>query len=290
MSMKEHRVSRKKTGILIFCITMVLLLAALILCAVPATYNYRMQQFLSRTGNLRNADISADAQADYLERIQLASEGKTDFVASWAVTGALAEVPNTMTLPFDLAYYAEPVAGKSACVIPRGTTVYLTVPEDYAVNGKLPDEASLSGGLWGYGFLSWPTEQRGWRLVRPFVTEEDRTLQKFYYVKLEDLSRLQQARYDSLKMTLEEALAQGSGLPYSTLTDEIAKQQGLTPSLRRDVELRTLDVGLLSNGIFRSPDLLKPAPPLWLVIALAAVWVLANVGLMILFIRKKTHQ
>jgi hypothetical protein len=92
----------------------------------------------------------------------------------------------SFTLKNTLTYYSQPsIFSTKAVSIKKGSICF----DDYKLENR-------SGGIYEiYGFRSWPSYKKGWRIVVPFATEE--TIEQYrqyeiitpYYVKTEDLYR-----------------------------------------------------------------------------------------------------
>ena len=275
----------KKNRILILILVDLLILAILAALFVPALWYYNMHRYLTRGGNTYNADIPAEKQEYYKEAIKGLKQGKDDGVFHWAVAaGGTSNVLNAVQIPFDISYYSEPGDKEPAYVVHTGETVYFSVPEDYTDASQLQTAFMLYSGMWGYGLNTWPTAEKGWRLVRPFVSAERPELQGYYYVKMEALQALQQFRYKA-----DAEPASEDAVTYSFLVKGFSKRYRQSESFYMKAELLFNDMSLLHNETYKSPDLFKAAIPLWAVIALAGACVLANILLVVKGFRKGTH-
>ena len=126
-------------------------------------------------------------------------------------------------LPFDLIYYKRIENNMNeAFVIPKATKVYV----DSTDTMKL-----------GVGFYSFPTHKRGWRYVRPFITDKQEDSSQFYYVKLKDLEK------SYLSLLKED----------DYLKKDII-QQGYSLEEYAHLVVRLIDRILYNNGIYCSLD------------------------------------
>lgn len=170
----------------------------------------------------------------------------------------------TMKLPVDLAYYAEPDdRGEMALEIPKGTEVVVSPDPD--------------GGWFteGYGCAGLPDYKRGWRCVRPFLekgSQEDLDDLPYSYIRLETLETV-------LRQYVAEVNRQRTAAPWDKGQENHFVIQ----------HLRNCDSMLYRLGVFDSPDLQYPV---WdsadtLLAGLFAVLLVSGIALLAMGRRKK---
>lgn len=142
-----------------------------------------------------------------------------------------------VTLPKPIRYYTSPDDPSPALKLSKGCIVTV-----------LPTNGGFSE-LRGYGLISYPTYQKGWRYVAPFRTGAEElnpnllnayTL-KSYYVKAEDLETVMRAFYD-----------QNKGMQVSAEQAGMSKQEYICHVTYK------VDRVFYQNGVFMSPDLYRP--------------------------------
>jgi len=102
-------------------------------------------------------------------------------------------VQNPVLFPYavitekEICYYKEPTEKSEVThMIPAGSMIKWSHPED-TVDYVL-------AGCEGYGVISFPTYEKGWRYVKPFVMSDETEMpDEMYYVRLEDLEYVFQA-------------------------------------------------------------------------------------------------
>ena len=263
----------------------ILLLAGLIWLLESAFGNAEMKGWVFRNMSQEliqkadSAEASEELEAFYAG-VEDAGNGKTDIrdlmPRIYTETG-LPMLNNTMRAPFDIRYYDAPGDASPSFVIPKGTLIYAEQ------NAALPE--SLPSGNYGYGFLSFPTRVKGWRLAVPFLQEGGYPQSKAYYVRLDDLVRLQRIRYRT------DAGSEKSQFTFSEYIRGYSQQKRMPLSvgfyrtlLQIDMELARSDVPLVTA------DLYRPGLPLWVVCSLFALLIAGNVFLIIRRCRKKTER
>lgn len=135
------------------------------------------------------------------------------------------------TLKHDIKYYDSP-----------NGNVALTVQ---ATNYLRPNSNDASSDL--YGWVSTPTDVKGWRFTRHFGTESTASSNEFY-VKLSDLQQAAKDAYgDSAKDSLD--------VTFKPLGSDIEIARTFT---RAEYETLRVDFELYERGIMCSPDLEAP--------------------------------
>ena len=171
-------------------------------------------------------------------------------------------IPHTIKLSEDIRYYEEPGEGQEpAYILSAGTEIKWHDPGDsegnmqkyYHTEGywdntyDRPYSAEEKAGLKhssGYGLESFPTYEKGWRYVRPFVTAEETEMPgTYYYVRLKDLENVVYDLYAHLDLDMEKM-----SMPIET---------------RVYVMTRRLDSQWYDSGIFLSKDIYKSVWHWW---------------------------
>ena len=135
--------------------------------------------------------------------------------------------------PVSLRYYAEiPTDGTPAALeIAEGTAI-VAIPE--GTTGSAFQKP-------GYGYTSYPTYERGWRYVRPFIPtsgSDQARNEQYYYVRM-----------DSLEAVLDKVIE--ANPPFHAAI----RQQGWTLNKGKHTIARTVDHALYQHGAYLSPDL-----------------------------------
>jgi len=135
--------------------------------------------------------------------------------------------------PVSLRYYTDIPDDEAAFAfeIPKGATI-VAIPE--GTTGSAFQEV-------GYGYTSFPTYEKGWRYVRPFVTAEgldSADNEQYYYVNM-----------DSLEAVLDKVIEVNQ--PFHAAI----RQQGWSLNEGKHVISRYVDNALYQNGAYLSPDM-----------------------------------
>ncbi len=160
------------------------------------------------------------------------------------------DAPNVVKAPRTIRYYRNEGGSKVLeREIPQGTPLYIRLE-------------SWGETVMGYGSTSYPTYEKGWRWVRPFLTAEEADVPEngidplseeeqekalaapYYYVKLDDLLAVEWAaydQYDSIRQKYQDAISQ----------DEMGRSK--EEFLYEKVTFA--DRMMRSAGIYRSQDL-----------------------------------
>ena len=166
------------------------------------------------------------------------------------------EVPIVVKAPCPIRYYRNDVGRKVLeKEIPQGTPLYICLE-----NWGEP--------IIGYGNISYPTYEKGWRWVRPFLTAEEADIQEeedmeplsqeekekaleapYYYVKLDDLLAVEWAAYDQNDFIRQE---------YQNTVSQDSMGRSLEEVLYNQVIFA--DQRMRSMGIYCSQDM---ELPLW---------------------------
>lgn len=178
---------------------------------------------------------TAEGSDQYLERVPMEEMDFPAFDISIA-TAPVGVVPYfvQIELPEDLTYYREILGVK--------------VPALTLKKGSILTFTEKSSNPYGYGYLTFPTYERGWRYAAPFQTgneifqyegeilsQEDIT---FYYVRLEDIEKL----YKLSVKKISEAIG-------TERYDANMREALLYTAVRR------VDQLLASDNIYLSPDI-----------------------------------
>ncbi|MBQ7063437.1 MAG: hypothetical protein IJM90_00910 [Firmicutes bacterium] len=270
-----------KPLLIVLCIG---LLAVLTFLFEPAFANLQMQKWVFRDMSKELVDHTGTEEAateleTFYTQVDKIRAGETDIRDAFPQTSDLMFKPtlnNQMQAPFDLKYYASPKDSQPAYVIPKGTTIYLEENASLATASK--------NDIYCYGLVSLPTREKGWRLVVPFLVEGQKSNDTAYYVRLNDLVRLQQIRYRT------EKTQSGTALSLKAYVKENSEFRKMPQVVSFYQTLLRVDMDLArSESPKLTQDLYRPALPLWAVIALAGACVLANILLVVKGFRKRTH-
>ncbi|MBQ7063566.1 MAG: hypothetical protein IJM90_01560 [Firmicutes bacterium] len=257
----------------------ILVAACLGCCLWFGSLNQEFRNFLTKSAI--NMDLSlpvgTDSSADYLQKLATASGehvALSDLYFEYLpyYQQPSSEEIESLETPVELSYYARPGDSEPVYVIPKGTKIVIT---------------TLYGG---YGYNSFPTAERGWRVAHPFISEgggEER--QGPYYIRTKDLRALVNYYLHNCQPVLGDRWSQYSY--WDLISGQIATT-GISLSKRAAAHylLVSNDVNLLALRIFRSKDLFYPVPALWVTIFLCIVFAAANVTALMLRIRNKRHN
>lgn len=180
---------------------------------------------------LRSGFAANEEWPDYREELPL-SEIDFERYERAFFPGAVAPIgyPTVFTADAPIRYYRDLIGAESpAYEIPAGRAL------DWEPGGF----PSL-----GYGFVSLPAYERGWRWAQPFLPPGfDRVPEDFpwYYVRTSDLEAAARAMFDSSRFV--QASARNARLSRAEAVFRIVRQA---------------DRVLYENGVYLSPDLLRP--------------------------------
>lgn len=180
------------------------------------------------------------------------------------VAAALSESENSfkkdIISPVTISYYKDMNDTAPAYVIEKGATIH------FDVGYKLQDTITY------HGSDSIPTNEPGWRLAKPFITEGKEKNDTLFYVKLDDLM---QVTY--------EWIEENSQLARKILPG-VVMEQGRLPTKYNMSKfmLLLIDYLLYDNGVFSSPDLLNPVFS-----AVSLITLCISAGLFVLFFLTK---
>ena len=173
----------------------------------------------------------------------------------------------TLELPIDITYYAEPSGDTVALQLKKGEKVIVA-----------PDPEKNSGWLEiGYGCVGYPDYTPGWRCVRPFMVEgsgEQVEELPYYYIPLQDLETI-------FRQYVKEINAQREA-------EGIQKIEDGNGSIAQWV--LSCDYGLYKKGIFHSPDLQQPLWDMWDTALVCAFALLFLGGLLLLAAGRKKRK
>lgn len=187
---------------------------------ITAWENYRL-----RSGFAANEEWPDYRQGLPLSEIDFERYERAFFSGATAPIG----YSTVFTADAPIRYYREVTDAALAYEIPAGTAL------DWEPGGF----ACL-----GYGFVSLPSYERGWRWARPFLPAgSDRVPEDFpwYYVRTSDLEAAARAMFDSSRFV--QASARNAGLSRTEAVFQIVRQA---------------DQVFYENGVYLSPDLLRP--------------------------------
>ena len=229
----------------------ILLAALLVFLGIRERDNVRFNEYLRLVGTERSRTVSEERQTFYLEELHKEIENHHDLANSFGdILGGYALVrveEQKWELPFDVNYYVRPGDREPALVLEKGTTLILG--NEYR----------------GHGFYSFPTENKAWRAVHPFVTGKDTQLQGPYYIKWDDLCRL----FDACDVGLYKNPIMLERRLGHTVSEETMKRATLC----------SVDIALLRGGLYHSRNMFTVSLPAWLLAVAAALLVEINIWL-----------
>lgn len=198
---------------------------------------YRAGNAIYHNHQLRNQFPIASNDSPYQQGIPIEKMDLTTYSSYFPKTFTALDYPLTHRLetPVSLHYFTEIPTEETtvaSLVIPKGTTI-VAIPE--GTTGSAFQEV-------GYGYTSYPTYQRGWRYVRPFIITSDlehAQNEQYYYVSM-----------DSLEAVLGKVIEVNQ--PFQLAI----RQQGWTLNKGKYVTARYVDNALYQHGAYLSPDLL----------------------------------
>lgn len=212
----------------VFAVTSLVLAALFFLCfavhfSCPVFHNLSWRSDFESNGKdeLYNTGVP-------MEEMKLSGiRGLFPFTSAEALTqdANARETVYEMELPGDVHYYTHLGDERPALTLPQGTRVF------WARDGKWSTYSSV-----GYGVVSYPSYDKGWRYTRPFQTvDEDEKSETYYYVRLEEL---EQAAEEVMRINDRLRKNYGGDVAAWTLT-------------------RTVDDMLHAYGVYLSPDLMR---------------------------------
>lgn len=147
---------------------------------------------------------------------------------------------DSFSLPIDLTYYQEVDGVKNpAFTLKKGTLIPIHIID---FTGYTP---------YGYGLISYPTYERGWRYAIPLSTADDLiSFPKSHYDRI-----LTQEKYDFLYVRLEDLEEIYLARVKILAGDSALKKENLFISQSMYYDLRQIDIRLYIHGIYSSPDL-----------------------------------
>ncbi|MFB9278504.1 hypothetical protein [Cohnella cellulosilytica] len=196
---------------------------------------YRTGETLYHNHQLRAQFSAAASASPYQQKIPMEKMDLTVyapyFPRIFAAVGY--SLTHRIETPVTLRYYSEIPTDKTAAAleIAKGTTI-VAIPE--GTKGSVFQEE-------GYGYTSYPTYERGWRYVRPFMTAEgwdQAHNEQYYYVSM-----------DSLEAVLDKAIEVNP--PFQA----DIRQQRWSLNKGKHVIARHIDNALYRHGAYLSPDL-----------------------------------
>ena len=281
----------KRIKIFLFVVLDLAVLVLLRFLLIAPVWNNQMENYLFSDwpAERRATAFTEETAEKYYELVEKIGKGEEKFEMLFSALGGVTligypQMQSKVQAPFDLHYYNDPADASPSYVISKGTDIF------YEYNKESPyAETAMPYAYeaWGYGFYSFPTRQRGWRLAIPFSTgkaENDTFTPR--YIRLEELEKLQVYRYQTDTGNVENGMhyhefMQLSGERYS---------QSLEFTLTRD--LLRFDKWLTGTSGLRvlSKDLFKPGLPLWAVLTLIGVYAAANLGIVVWLVRRKNTR
>jgi len=196
---------------------------------------YRAGSALYHKHQLRDQFSAAADDSPYQQGIPMEKMDLTAFSSYFPKTfTALGySLTHRLETPVTLKYYTEIPTDEAAVAleIKKGTAI-IAIPE-----------RTIGSPLYelGYGYTSYPTYERGWRYVRPFIMAEGSDHadnEQYYYVKM-----------DSLEAVLNKVIELNK--PFRA----DIRQQGWTLNKGKHVIARYVDNTLYQHGAYLSPDL-----------------------------------
>ena len=140
-------------------------------------------------------------------------------------------VSNVISLPKKIQYYTEEDGKKiPALEMTKGTNI-LWIPE-----------REFNGFYVGYGLRGYPTYDKGWRYVKPFMIADKPAgpeQNRYYFIRTKDLETVARAALPSVK----------------GLTGPMRSQTGMSLADAVFTYTRLVDSIFYENGVFCSPDL-----------------------------------
>ncbi|MBQ7064888.1 MAG: hypothetical protein IJM90_08370 [Firmicutes bacterium] len=237
----------KKKWMMIIIVSLFFAFAAfLAICFRKTLLQREVNAYLRLVGTDQSREVSREQQTYYLEQQQRYMDSHTDLSGAYSGLPGYADMGQSdteMTLPFDLHYYAAPDDKEPVYTIVKGSKVL----------------RSRQGR--GYGFQTFPTDQKEWRVAHPFTAGKDEVLQGAYYMKWADIQKLYTAVGGvSVNENTLRYLNQNLGFKMSK-------------NALQTIILCGVDQQLLSADLFRSDNLAQQAAPLWLLAAAALLCV-----------------
>jgi len=160
---------------------------------------------------------------------------KTTFVGEHALIGSPPFEYN-ISSPVTIRYYSNPDDISPVFTVEKGDTIWC----------RPPSQSVYEGDVTYHGLESLPTDKRGWRLAKPFITKGKEQNDSLLYVKLSDL--------DSV---CGEWLKENVDLiPFFKNTTPKERSR-LQKEYLKDMPLY-IDNELYERGSYLSPDLLTP--------------------------------
>lgn len=219
---------------------------------------YRTGSALYQNNQLRAQFPSTASSSPYQQGIPIEKMDLTAYDSYFPnIFAALGySLTHRIETPVTLRYYSEIPDDKAAFTleIPKGTTI-VAIPE--GTTGSAFQEV-------GYGYTSFPTYDKGWRYVRPFVTADgvnsSADNEQYFYVSL-----------DSLEAVLDKIIE--ANRPFHAAI----RQQGWTLNKGKHVIARYVDNALYQHGAYLSKDMFYPVFDRLNVMLLGAIGVVSAV-------------
>lgn len=215
---------------------------------------YRVGFALYNNNQLRKEFSSSTTSSPYQQRVQMEKMDMSAFNPYFPkiFTALDYDLKHRIETPISLKYYSKiPIDGKGISFeIPKDTTI-VAIPE-WTTGSKFYEI--------GYGYTSYPTYEKGWRYVRPFILADDLNPvdnEQFYYVDM-----------GSLEAVLDKVIEVNQ--PFQA---EI-RQQGWSLKKGQHVVARYIDNALYQHGVYLSPDLFYKVIDRWNAILLGAIGII----------------
>lgn len=232
-------------------------LTVMILCCLIV---YRSASAIYHNQQLSERFTATENVSPYQQEIPMEKMDLTAYTPYFPTIFALPSYSWTHRIetPVSLQYYTEIPTDETtvALEIPKGTSI-IAVPEGSSVSTF--QEV-------GYGYTSYPTYERGWRYVRPFVTTEGMDpadTEQYYYVKM-----------DSLEAVLAKAIEVNKSVRVSIQQQRWSLHKG------KHIIARYIDNVMYENGAYLSPDLFYRVFDRWNVILLGATGITVKIFLL----------
>lgn len=196
---------------------------------------FRLSYVLYQNHNLWERFSANADESSYQRRIPMEEMDLSEYehVFSKTIAPIRFELTHNIKTPVTLRYYNE---------IPANNSAYaLEISEGTTITAISLDTQGLGIHEVGYGYTSYPTYTKGWRYVKPFMTEEavrNSEQERFYYIRIE-----------SLEAVLGETISANQPLIAAT-----RRQSWLDQKVSHTMA-RYIDHALHDKGIYLSSDL-----------------------------------
>ncbi len=197
-----------------------------------------------------NGEGRLNQKGDVLDEETLLEAYKEPHDAEWSFF--LPDDLTAVTLSDPLYYYNSPGDAEPALVLEAGKRYLVYSPE-------FEREIFRRGGRWiGYGLVSWPTHEKGWRYARPLITMEE------YEAFLDGAYKLPEALYTGLGDLKRAAYSSAMEVFLPADSEEREESGGKASGEWRDMAsfhaeaVYHTDLVLADIGAYKSPDFSYP--------------------------------